>query len=61
MAIVTKKQVLAHLAVYAVTRGVVDAIRPAEELSEESSAYDKMTFDVCEAALSAKAAGSEVK
>ena len=46
MATITKKQVLAHLGVYAVVRGVVD---------------DKMTFDVCEAALSAKAAGSEVK
>jgi len=60
MATITKKQVLAHLGVYAVVRGVVDAVRPAEEMSEESAAYDKMTFDVCEASIAAKAKG-EVK
>lgn len=53
---ITKLQVLAHLAVYAVVRGVVDAIRPADEMSAESAAYDKMTFDVCEDSLNSKAA-----
>lgn len=52
---ITKRQVLAHASVYAVVRGVIDAIRPADELSAESAAYDKMAFDVCEEALDAKA------
>lgn len=61
MAQVTKKQVLAHLGVYAVVRGVVDAIRPAEETSAESASYDKMTFDVVEESLEAKAKGCRPK
>ena len=42
---ITKRQVLAFLAIYSIVRGVVDEIRPADEMSAESDAYDKTAFD----------------
>lgn len=45
MPCITKRQVLALLALYSITRGVVDELRPVDESSEESNAYDKVAFD----------------
>ena len=42
---ITKRQVLAILAIYSIVRGVVDEIRPVDESSTESDAYDKTAFD----------------
>lgn len=42
---ITKRQVLAMLALYSITRGVIDELRPVDEHSEESSSYDKVAFD----------------
>lgn len=42
---VTKRQVLAVLAVYALTRGVIDELKPADELSSKSESFDKVAFD----------------
>lgn len=45
MPCITKRQVLALLALYSITRGVIDELRPADEMSAESDAYDKTAFD----------------
>jgi hypothetical protein len=52
---VTKRQVLAILAIYAVTRGVIDALKPVDEDSAESSAFDKVAFDATMNAATEKA------
>ena len=51
---ITKRQVLAIFAVYAITRGVIDELKPVDETSEESSAYDKVAFETTMAAINAK-------
>lgn len=51
---ITKRQVLALLAVYAVTRGVMDELRPSDEMSSEAAAFDKVAFDACMDAVDAK-------
>ncbi len=53
---VTKRQILAILAVYAVTRGVLDELRPSDELSSASDAFDKVAFDASMDAIDAKVA-----
>lgn len=42
---ITKRQVLAMLALYSITRGVIDELRPVDDHSEESCSYDKVAFD----------------
>lgn len=59
MACVTKRQVLAVLTAYAITRGVVDELRPADEMSSESAAYDKTAFDAVMGAIDTKVAASK--
>ena len=50
----TKRQVLALLAVYAVTRGVLDELKPADEASAASDAFDQVAFDASMEAVDAK-------
>lgn len=52
---ITKRQVLAILAVYAVTRGVIDALKPVEDDTAESAAFDKVAFDATMSAITNKA------
>lgn len=59
MRCVSKKQVLALLATYAVVRGVVDELKPSDELSSESAAYDKVAFDATMTAVDAKVAATQ--
>lgn len=56
---ITKRQVLAILAVYAVTRGVIDELKPSDETSSTSEAFDKVAFDASMDALDAKVAAKE--
>ena len=42
---ITKRQVLAMLALYSITRGVIDELRPVDDHSEESCSYDKVAFE----------------
>lgn len=51
---ITKRQVLAFLAVYAITRGVIDEIKPVDDDTAESSAFDKTAFDATINAIEAK-------
>jgi len=52
--VVSKGQVLAILVVYAITRGVIDELKPVDETSAESAAYDKTAFDATMAVIKAK-------
>lgn len=52
--VISKRQVLAILAVYAITRGVIDELKPADEASAESAAYDKTAFDATMKAVTEK-------
>ena len=51
---ITKRQVLAFLAVYAITRGVIDEIKPVDDGTAESSTFDKTAFDATMGAIEAK-------
>ena len=52
----TKKQILAFLTLYAVTRGVIDELKPADELTAEANAMDKVAFDSVMDAVEARVA-----
>ena len=51
---ITKRQVLAFLAVYAITRGVIDEIKPVDDGTTEASTFDKTAFDATMSAIEAK-------
>lgn len=52
--VVSKKQVLCLLTVYAVTRGVLDELKPAEEATAASDAFDQVAFDASMEAIDSK-------